>query len=276
MLRDLLRRLTTPCPAWARDMGYLREQHGIQGRHARCRGAWEPHLRNTRRTILAAVERCPARRKAVVFGSGPLLDVPLPELAAAFREVVLVDIVHPLGGDWRLANVTALTADVTGVVEALHEAPHAPDRPLPLSRPTLFLDDPEVDLAASVNLLSQLPSIPCQYLADCGQHRPGAIQAMARDLVRAHLDYLTRLPGVATLVCDLERRTLDRHGRLVERKSALRGVPFPWAGEEWIWDLAPRPETDPNLSYQRRVIGVVDIKHAPPRGPAKIMPGPLQ
>jgi hypothetical protein len=79
--------------------------------------------------------------------------------------------------------------------------------------------------------------------------------------------YLPRLPGVVALVCDLERLTRDRGGRLVARQSALRGVPLPWAGGEWDWDLAPRPEADPNNSYQRRVAAIVNVKEAPPAQP---------
>jgi hypothetical protein len=260
MLAELLRFLVTPCPRWVRAMGYLHELISIKARHDRCRRAWRPHLERTRAVLRAAAARCPRRRKAVILGSGLLYDVPLPELSAAFEEVVLVDVVHPLGAGWRLANVTALAADVTGTAEAAHRVAHRAGAPLPRVRPELFCDDPEVDLVASVNLLSQLAYVPCKYLSAAGAHAAEEIAAFGRDLVRAHIDYLPRLPGVVALVCDLERLTLDRGGRLVERLSALRGVKLPWAGEEWTWDLAPRPEAHPDYSYQRRVVGVVNVK----------------
>ena len=262
MIAAWFRNLVTPCPRYARAMGYLHEQVSIKARYDRCRAAWEPHLERTKDVLRAAAARCPRRRKAVVFGSGMLLDVPLPELASAFREVVLVDVVHPLGGGWRLANVTALAADVTGTAEAVYCLAHEGGGPLPRVAPALFLDDPDVDFVASVNLLSQLPYIPCNYLADAGAYRKDEIEAFARDLVLAHIDYLKRLPGVVALVCDLERLTLDRHGKLTERLSALRGVTLPWSDREWVWDLAPRPESDPHFSYQRRVAGIVNVKEA--------------
>jgi len=242
MLAELFRYLVTPCPRYVRAMGYLHEQLSIKARRDRCRQAWEPHLERTKDVIRAAVRRCPARRKAVVFGSGMLYDVPLSELAAAFAQVVLVDVVHPLGAGWRLANVSALAADVTGTAKTVYRIGRRGGQSLPRVAPQMFCDDPEVDLVASVNLLSQLAYIPCKYLSERGTYPAEEITAFGRDLVRAHIDYLKRLPGVVTLVCDLERLTVDRSGALVERLSALRGVKLPWSGEEWTWDLAPRPE----------------------------------
>ncbi len=264
MLAELFRYVATPCPRYARAMGYLHEQISIRARHQRCRRAWEPHLERTKQVIRDAVGRCQRRRKAVIFGSGMLLDVPVAELTSSFREVVLVDVVHPLGAGWRLANATALAADVTGTAETVYRLAHAGGEPLPRVRPTLFRDDAEVDLVASVNLLSQLPYIPCKYLAAAAAYPKEEIDAFARHLVEAHIDYLRELPGVVSLVCDLERLTLDRSGKLTERLTALRGVKLPWSGEEWVWDLAPRPESNPHYSYQRRVVGIPDVKSAPP------------
>jgi hypothetical protein len=263
MLAELFRYLVTPCPPHVRAMGYLDEQVSIKARHDRCRRAWEPHLERTKNVLRIAMRRCSARRKAVVFGSGMLYDVPLPELASAFAQVVLVDVVHPLGAGWRLANVTALAADVTGTAETVYRLAGHGGEPLPRVTPQLFCDDPEVDLVASVNLLSQLAYLPCKYLSDAGTYPAEEISAFGRDVVRAHIDYLKRLPGVVALVCDLERLTVDRTGAVVERQSALRGVPLPWSGEEWTWDLAPRPEASPIYSYQRRVVGIPNVKEAP-------------
>jgi hypothetical protein len=264
MLTELFRYLATPCPRYVRDMGYLTEQISIQARYKRCRRAWEPHLERTKAVIQRAMELCPRRRKAVIFGSGMLLDVPLAELSVAFAEVVLVDVVHPLGAGWRLANVTALAADVTGTAEKVHAIAHTPGAVLPRVVPQHFCDDTDVDLVASVNLLSQLSFIPCDYLSAAGVHAATDIAAFGRDLVLSHIDYLRRLPGIVTLICDLERRTLDRNGKLLERLSALRGVKLPWSGEEWLWDLAPIPEASRSRSYQRLVTGIVNVKTAPP------------
>jgi len=263
MLGELFRYLVTPCPRYARKMGYLHEQVSIKARYDRCRRAWEPHLERTKNVIRAAMRKCPERRKAIIFGSGMLYDVPLSELAATFAQVVLVDVVHPLGAGWRLANVTAHAAEVTGTAETVYRLAYRGGEPLPRITPQAFCDDAEIDLVASVNLLSQLPYIPCKYLSEAGVYPKEEIHAFARDVVLAHIDYLKRLPGMVALICDLERLTVDRTGAVTERLSALRGVRLQWSGEEWTWDLAPRPEASPIYSYQRRVVGIANIKEAP-------------
>lgn len=117
---------------------------------------------------------------------------------------------------------------------------------------------------ASVNLLSQLPYFPAVYLTRAGAHPVRAVADFAQAIIRAHLDYLQRLPGVVALLSDLECLTLNRSGRVVERSDALYGVKLPWAGAEWVWQLAPRLQVDVEHSYQRRVTGIPNIKRARP------------
>jgi hypothetical protein len=263
MLAELIEYAITPCPRFARRMGYLYEVIAIRSRAARCAAAWAPHQERTRAVIHKAVERCKQRRKAVVLGSGPLLDVPLAELSAAFAEVVLVDVVHPLTARWRrkrFANVRAVTADVTGVAEAVYAVAADPKASLPRGEPDLFCDDAEVDFVASVNLMSQLPYLPVEYLRRVGVHSGEAIDEFARDLVTAHLGYLRRTPGVAVLIADVEDLTVDSNGAVVGREGTLYGATPPRGDEEWVWRLAPRPEAHRRYSYHRRVVGVVDVK----------------
>src|SRR5262249_20623975 len=147
------------------------------------------------------------------------------------------------GARWRrrrFANVMALTADVTNTAEALLRAAKASGEPLPVSQPTLFLEDGEVDLVASVNLLSQLPYLPSEFLRRVGSRSEREITEFSRGLIRAHLDYLLRMPGVVALVGDVEQQKLDRGGAVVARTDTLHGVKLPWRGEEWVWPLAPR------------------------------------
>jgi hypothetical protein len=262
MLLDWLDTWLTWAPLYLREMGYLRELRGIRRRWRQWRRAWEPHCRMTREVILSAVRRCPRRRKAVVFGSGYLHDVPLAELSAAFERVVLVDLLHPLAARWqarRFRNVQFVAADVSGTVEAVWQAVEERATPLPRSRPQLFLGDDEVDFVASVNLLSQLPCMPEQYLRAVG-HPEAEIAAYCHDVVAAHLDYLRRLPGVVCLVADVEMVTISQAGREVARKSTLYGAEFPFTGQEWLWPLVPRKERYPHHGQHLFVVGVQDVK----------------
>ena len=263
MLPELIRHLLTPYPRAVKAMGFPAEVRGIRARYRRRRADWADHLARSRSVVLRGAERATQRRKAVILGGGLLHDVPLADLAGMFREVILVDLVHPLASRWatrRLRNVRRRSADITGTVAAAYRVAWDADTPLPKSEPTSFLDDPDVDFTASVNLASQLPCMPMAYLSSQGAHSQEKITEYARDLIRAHLAYLDRLPGRVALVTDVERLKITRMSEVVERRDLFFGVPWPDRGEEWEWRLAPCPEADPTHHYYRRVIGVPDWK----------------
>lgn len=264
MLFDLWQRLLTPCPRHLRQMGYLRELLGIRRRYAQWREAWEPHCARTRQVILDAAARCPSPgRKAVLFGSGWLYDIPLSQLASRFREVILVDVLHPhasrrLAKQW--PNVTLLDGDVTGSLEMIWRAASKMGASLQVAKPGLFLDDPEIDLVVSVNLLSQLPCIPELYLRKWGEHGDRAIADWSRRTVQAHLDYLRQFRSVVSIIADVEVMTLTQAGQRLATEGTLYGVEFPWHGQEWIWPLVPRTTRPPHHAKHLRVIGVPDIR----------------
>jgi len=254
-LLDFLRYSTS-----VRVLGYPREIRGITRRYRRCRSAWREHIDRCRSVIERAAVRCEHHRRAIVLGAGLLHDVPLESLSARFDEVQLVDIVHPLfeyRDVRRLKNVRRVTADITDTVADLYRVSDEPDLPLPVSRPSLFIEDPDVDLVVSLNLLSQLPCMPLDYLARYRAHPVDKAAAFARQLLQAHLDYLGRFTCPVVLITDIERQKIDMMNRVVERRDLLFGLPVPAFDEEWIWKLAPCPEADARHHYYRRVIARV-------------------
>jgi hypothetical protein len=264
MLLEWLEMACTPAPPWLREMGYLRELAGIRQRYRAYRRDWEPHCERSRQVIRQAVGRCAARRKAVVLGSGFLHDVPLGELCAAFAEVVLVDLAHPPSVRLRTLhrrNVRLLAADVSGAAHAVWRAVEA-RTPLPRPAPELFLGDAEADLVVSLNLLSQLPCMPEQYVRAARTHPPREIDAFCGDVVSAHLAYLRALPGVVTLISDVEKTTLGPSGAEAARHGTLYGVDFPYAGERWVWPLVPRRGPFARHAEHLLVAGVVNVKDA--------------
>ncbi|MDO9631870.1 MAG: hypothetical protein Q7I92_08240, partial [Humidesulfovibrio sp.] len=117
--------------------GHLAQQVAIWARHKRHSAAWEPHLARARALALASAQACPpdARRTALVLGSGLLLDVPLDELSALFKSVVLADMAfvpEVRARAARLGNVQTLEVDLTG---RLGRLPGALDEPLPTNAP---------------------------------------------------------------------------------------------------------------------------------------------
>src|SRR5262245_21219466 len=263
MFPEAIEHLAAPCSHPLRGMGYLRELAAIRGRASRCWNAWQPHLEKSKAVIRDSMALRPQRRKAIILGSGMLYDVPIVELSAAFREVLLLDIVHPPTNwlfDLPYKNLRRVTADITGTAEEIFRVARLPGATLPRTEPNLFLDDPEVDLVVSLNLLSQLPVSPTTYLRRVGVHSPEAIDAYARHLIASHLAYLQRFASIVTLISDVEKLTLERAGKLVGKSSLLRGVRLPCEGEAWIWNLAPRPEAHADYSYYRRVVGVSNLR----------------
>ncbi|MFO7483165.1 hypothetical protein [Oceanibaculum nanhaiense] len=233
---------------------YHAEGRGILYRYRRHRGAWQPHLEATKQVILEAVAACPGRQSVAVLGSGALLDVPLGELLAAFRRVVLVDVAHP----WRVRLRAALTprvalldADLTGIGGAVSpgmEPPSPPD--LPAVR--------EADLVISLNLMSQLAYVPVSQLEMLGQTEEQT-DAFAAGLVRAHLDWLRRLPGRVCLVTDVKRIVLDPQGGVIGEIGPLYGLALPEGGTEWNWNIAPIGEIAPDYEVRHRVRGYSDL-----------------
>jgi hypothetical protein len=261
-LFDWLDALLTPCPLHLREMAYKKELFGIRRRWRQWGQAWRPHCENTCRVLLSATKRCPRRRNAIVFGSGFLHDVPLGELCAAFERVILVDLIHPFSTRRKAKRLGAalLTADVSETAEGVWLAVEKPGTPLPQSRPRLFLGDDDVDFVASVNLLSQLPVMPENYLRRWQTHPAEQIDAYCRNVIEAHLSYLRALPGVVALIADVEARTVGQAGHEVARSSTLYGAAMPFSGEQWLWPLVPHGVRPPYHSEQLVVVGVEDVK----------------
>lgn len=250
MLREWLTSLTTPASRAARRYGYLREAIAIEARHRRCAAAWAEHLRQTRRFIGWAAEDCAARRKAVVFGSGALLDVPLETLAEDFREVILVDMVHPKTARQQAkkhANVRLLEANLTGLIGSLGHGG------IPLEPPAVELPEADADFAVSLNLLTQLPLLPLDHVP--------AEDAMpfARAVMSRHLEAVRKLPGQVCLICENDRQWVECD-LIEEREDPLLGLELPPPEKTWLWDLAPAPEFHPRRSVRLRVAAYADFQ----------------
>lgn len=260
MLLDLLHLLTTPAPQAQRRLGYLRDSIWLMSRARRCRRAWAPHLEASRAVMRAAIAACERRDTAVVLGSGLLLDVPLEDLAASFRRVVLVDAVHLWSARRAIRafpNVEALTADLSGAMALMTGAAHdlAPRLP-PVCA------EPATGLVISANLLSQLPIRPVERLEasrhPLGAWEPSAGDAFGRRIVEGHLKALTGLKARVCLVTDIDEVEEDRQGQVRARHDLLYGVRLETPERAWTWELAPFGETARNRRLIHRVVGFSD------------------
>jgi len=256
MILEWLEAALTPCPRELRDLGYRTELVAIGARYRRCRAAWADHLARSRRAVERAIERAPGRDTVMVLGSGRLLDVPLAALAAVFRRVVLIDVLHPLSarlGTHGYRNVELRSDDITGTIAALHRI--TPGDELPPVHSYAPLYGTGVDLIVSMNLLSQLGVLPAEWIERrLGESAASAADAFCAALARKHLDDLARCRASVCLIADVEWQHVDSAGTILERDSSIFGLPPPAPAEEWLWNLAPAPESDPRISEVRRVI----------------------
>ena len=249
MILEALQALRVGAGGGARRMGFLSECVGIWARQRRHGAAWADHQARSKAAILAALPP-PPRRRALVFGAALVLDVPLAELADAFDEVVLIDLMFlpaTRRAAKRLGNVTLCVHDVSESLTGIEAG-----RPR-VAAPARFHDDPAVDLVVSANLLSQLPIVPNAYLAREFAWDEAACAALGRELVAAHLAYLGGFRCSVVLISDVERLIEDRGGREIARFSALFDMPLEWPGEEWLWPVAPFGEIDRNHRVTHRV-----------------------
>ncbi len=259
MLREFLISLRTRCaPAFVR-LGYRYAAVACVGRAARCAAAWAPHQEYTRRRILTAIAEAPAgRNTAIILGSGPCLDLPMAELLSRFSRILLVDVAHPPAARQlarRHAAIHLLEHDLTGVAAALADGT-SPTPPAPSC--TVCLDEEDVGLVVSANLISQLPLVPLRLVE---KRWPGTdLPAYARAIVTAHLNHLRGFDCPTLLVGDVQRRVIDPDGRVTEMEDPLFGADLP-AGVpasvmEWDWTVAPVGELSNGWSIVNRVRAV--------------------
>ncbi len=274
MLREAFEYLTTPCDPIPRRMGYLAEMVALGARHRRQRRAWAPHVAACRRFMAQATGRVPPGGRALVVGSGLLIEVPLDRLATRFDEVLLLDLLHARSvrrRAARLPNVRLLTVDVTGCLAPLAAALDA-GTGLPTRFAPPSLDLGRIDLALSCNLLSQLPLLPLDAIE---RHAPATPQperqAFAQRLTRDHLDWLCGVAASASLFSDTESLWLDQ-GIVVEREESVWGLSLPAPDMSWLWDIAPAPEQHPRHDLRHSVGAWFDVRTItealPSRSPA--------
>lgn len=262
MLREAFEYLTTPCPPLARRFGYLAEMVALGARHRRQRQAWAPHVAACRRFVDQAIQRVEPGGRALVAGSGLLIEIPLESLTARFDQVVLVDMLHSRAvrrRAARLPNVRLLELDVSGALAPLAAAL---DRggPLPAAFAPPVLDGAPFRFAVSCNLLSQLPLLPLEAVE---RHLPDLPEAdrmaFARRLARDHLGWLAGLAERAALFTDTESCWL-RGGDVLEADDSTWGLALPAPDMSWLWDIAPAPEQDRRHDLRHGVGGWFDVR----------------
>lgn len=270
-----LYRLLTPCPSYLQDLGTPRELAGIHARAQRCRETWRHHLARSQDFIIRRAEACQSHRRAVILGSGLLLDVPIDALLKRFEEVWLVDLLHFWPVRWSVRNARharLISLDVTGVLAPLVQqvrifGRHGKRFTLPSPHCSFLLDHKDLDLVVSLNMLSQLFIAPTEYLdglkSPDGEHLYSAqeLHHYGQEIVLMHLRWLQDLPcRHVALMTDYWRRVYNPDGTLNYQESMLERLPLELTGETWEWHIAPPGELDPVLDFYHDVVAIEDVR----------------
>ncbi len=265
MLGEWFTHLTTPCGKPYRRMGYLHELIAIDHRYKRCRAAWAPHLEQCQSLITEAAAACPHQGRAVVLGSGLLLDIPLTYLATTFDDVVLIDICH-LRSTRSLVkkyqNVRLIEADISGSVDPLLYWLSG-DQNMPLPTPNIDTNLlGGADYIISSNLLAQLPLTPLTHLTTHAPDLdPAALNTIARTIIDHHLSLLQSQNCPVTLISET-LRLFSNQSAAATKIDPLFGAPLNYNGAEWWWDIAPKPELDAQTSLRLSVRGIKNLTGA--------------
>lgn len=242
MIAELFAWWRIDCLPAARRMGYRREAAALAVRHRRLRRHWADHLDCTRASLLAsarhAVRAHGAPKRAWIMGAGLLHDVPLDELLDCFERIDLVDVAFGPAAHGAVRSypgrVACVMQDVTGLLADPSRDPRDATPPLP--------DDA---WCASVNLLSQLPLLPCGMWLGQGMAEP-EVERRGRAIQQAHVDALQRAAN-ACLIIECAQTHPAPGAADIELLPGLsdRLAASGWLlHESWLWALNPPGETE--------------------------------
>lgn len=239
MIEELIAWARLDCLPAAQRLGLRREAAALAVRHRRLRMHWAEHIAQTRAALLAAARLSAAApaapRRAWIMGAGLLQDVPLDELLGLFERIDLVDVCF--GPAARAAarehagRVRCVPHDVSGVLEDLSRDPRLAAPPMPADA-----------WCASVNLLSQLPLLPCAARLDDGRSEV-EVERYGRSIQQAHIDALSRVQHACLIIEYAQTRT-DAPDEVLQPGLPDRLAVDGWAaGPRWHWALNPAGET---------------------------------
>lgn len=246
MLAEMLVWAGTQASRPARQLGYARAAVSLWSRRRRWTREWAEHEAHTRDFALHTVGACRRRDTVWLLGGGTLADLPLTELSGLFRRVLVFDIAwlpqaRSLARRW--PNVELRLADVAGMAQPLSEWRLGMPLPIPPADAMAELDPVPPDCVLSLNLLSQLPLLPMDYVQRQGITLQAA-EAFGRAILQAHLQGLRDFACPVGLTADMRRIWRSRAGEVVLSESAVLGVQLPPAEKTWHWPVAPRGEID--------------------------------
>ena len=221
-------------------MQYFSDQQGIMHRYIREKENWDLHLKESKSFILKSSEN-KKKGKVVVLGSGWLLDLPLEDLAKQFKEIVLVDIIHPkhiLHKIKKYSNITTLQSDITGglinfVYQTLKSDKKKKQKSLLTPANSFSFSLPEnTDFVISLNIMCQLHIILIDYIKRLNRYSNSELKTLITTIQQSHINMLPK--EKSCLITDIEEEILDEKDRLIGANPLMQ-VDLPKGNFSTIW-----------------------------------------
>lgn len=225
-----------------RKMQYIIDQQGIMNRYAREKENWENHIQESKKFILKSAET-KQKGKAVVLGSGWLIDLPLEDLARSFNEVVLIDIVHPGSVKRKIKkfnNVSLYHEDITGGLvdyfySLLKEFKSKKQKAiLPDLNAFTFSLPQHTDFVISVNIMCQLHIILIDYIKTFMLYADKELVELAKIIQLSHIKMLPK--NKSCLITDIEEEILDTKDQIIGVNPLIQvDLPKGNFSQKWKW-----------------------------------------
>ena len=246
-------------------IGYKADQEGIMNRCIREKNNWKEHLKNTSEYIIKFCELLPVDSSIAILGSGWLLDVPVDYLLSKFCRIYLIDMCHPIQVKHKYKdkpNIIFVEKDLTGYASVVVKVATNPKHgniitALMNLQCVNVLADIECDAFLSVNILTQLDSLLCDYISSKNYFPAEQLNNFKKKLQVEHLKLLSAKPSC--LISDVQEVFLQKNNTVVFREDTLT-IRWPQGSysENWNWVFDSKytyhPRYKTNLSVKAEML----------------------
>lgn len=218
-------------------MEYIYDQQGILNRYVREKENWDKHIHESKEFILKSAQT-KAKGKVVILGSGWWLDLPIEELSKMFKEVILIDIIHPVSIRRRASkfpNVNLLNEDITGgLIDLFYKKLKKKNRIIPVLDSFNYSLPKDADFVISLNILCQLHIILVDYIKTFNLYTDKELKEINKFIQLSHINMLPK--NKSCLITDIEEEILDLKDKIVGvNPLILVDLPEGYFSKKWQW-----------------------------------------
>jgi hypothetical protein len=254
MIKELFQFLHYKSTNFKVSNDHLRESIALQERRKRNINEWKNHESKCHQLIIDFLSQNKNAKKILILGSGILHEIPINHPIFSDKEIYLVDVVHLYSVRRKNKNnkcIHFIEHEITETEELIIKK-----KKLISVMPKSFIGD-SFDLVISANIISQLPIHLSHLILKNGIESDHIkIKSFTDELINNHILYLKEFNIPALIIFDKESIYRDKEGKIIESHITVDASAFSNLLEhknEWIWNIAPIPELNPNYSMELKI-----------------------